>query len=258
MEQPGAAGCWWHRRAVAMQSCLMPCPGVTLPREACQDWRRIPRGLQRAGSQAACPPVCPTAPTSAASRRAGDSPKHQGQPPPLPHSPHLSVVTPQKLLSTPNYPQWGTGFPGEGHQAGSCRWVPGSFPAPTHAGLFPPPPAGGALPVSAVTPPVPTHAIRPRDGSRPTGLIHPPLPHRISHMAAAGTGRGRGGGAARTVSPAELSPEINPPASARGGAGRGEMPARQPPRHRHPHRHVPSPGTVTSHRARDTLGWAGG
>lgn len=55
---PGALGCWWHSRAVAMQSCLVPCPGVTLPREVCQDWRRIPRGLQRAGSQAACLPVC--------------------------------------------------------------------------------------------------------------------------------------------------------------------------------------------------------
>lgn len=167
-------------------------------------------------------------------------------------------MTPRSLLSISNHPQWGTGFPGEGHQGGSCQVGTRLSPGPNTRRLVPAPSSWGALPVSAVTPPAPTHAIRPRDGSRPTGRIHPLLPHRISHMAAAGTGRGRGGGAARTVSPAELSPEINPPARARGGASRAEMPASQPPRHRHPHRHVPSPGTVTSHRDLDTLGWAGG
>lgn len=74
-------GCRWHRGAVAMRSCPPPCPGVTPLREACQSWRRIPRGPRRAGSQAACPPhstACPTAPASAAPTESGGQPHTLG------------------------------------------------------------------------------------------------------------------------------------------------------------------------------------
>lgn len=101
-------------------------------------------------------------------------------------------------------------------------WAPGSFPAPTHGcPLFlpyMPLSSWGGCSASAVQwppPPQPMPYARVTGASRRAGSVPCCLIASCTWLRLAqGTG---GGGAARMVSPAELSPEINPPASARGG-----------------------------------------
>lgn len=249
-----------------MRSCPLLCPGVTPSREACQSWRRILRGPQKAGSRAAClsPPRClPAQPPW----RVGGSPTHWGQTLPLPQSPHLSAATPQRVPPTPKHPQWGIGSHGDSHQGGSCqagRWssmrAPGSFPAPTHAcPLFPPctPPSswGGALPVPCCGPPLP----QPMPYARVTGASRRAgsIPHcLIASRTWLRLAQGAGGGGplpAWSCPPSCHLKSIRLPAARGGGGEQGRddgEPA--PPRHHHPCHHVPSPGTVISHHARDT------
>lgn len=215
------------------------------------------------GSLPACLPACPIA-LPAPQHLPAQPPQGAGdslrtatslapQPPPLCSDPTEGATHPQPCTAGCRVPWRGPPrgqLPGRqvvqgvGTRllSGPNRWVP-LAPSP-HTALQP----RGLCQCPAVDPPAPTHAIRLHDGSQPTGWIRPLLPHRILHMAAAGTGRGRGGAAARMVLPAELSPEINLPASARGGKqGRNAGKPAPPPHHHHPHRHVPSLGSVTSY-----------
>lgn len=107
-----------------------------------------------------------------------------GQPPPLPHSPHLSAVTPQRVPPIPNHAQQGAGSPGEGHQGGSCQagrwsrvWAPGSFLAPTDGcpllpARTPPFSQGGSASVLLWTPlPQPTPYACMTGASRQAGSV---------------------------------------------------------------------------------------